>query len=98
MVKNIPAPCCGTYDIFISARSEKGRIWYTAKCPYCGLAAADESDTKQEAIYEYEQMCIDTWRRNRNGLLDWMKSLPKDTEDRARRIQIEDDVRRILGI
>lgn len=97
MIKNIPAPCCGTYDIAVSSRLENGKVLYTAGCPRCQLAG-EECETKQEAIYEYETFCKETWKRNPNGLLDWMKKPPENEKETVLRMQIEHDVRKIFGI
>lgn len=92
MIKNIAAPCCGTYDVLIQGKEEEGKIWYKAMCPYCKLSSKDEFETKQEAIYDYEKMCIESWRRNPNGLLDWMKKKAKDEKEIKRRTRIAEDM------
>lgn len=92
MVKNIPSPCCGNYNVLIKHNIEKGEVWYRACCPDCGLTTNDSYDNRPEAIYEYEKMCIDTWRRNPNGLLNWLKTKPKDKDDVERRSRMYDDL------
>lgn len=92
MIKNIPSPCCGEYSVLLSAEKDGNAIWYSPSCPKCGLTTRDKYDNKQEAIYEYEKMCIETWKRNKNGLLDWMKKKPETKEEADRRIKISEDV------
>lgn len=92
MVKNIPSPCCGSYDVLVrETDSDDKRVWYKASCPECGLTTIDSYDSRQEAIHEYENLCIATWKRNRNGLLDWMKK-PANGEEIKKRIRIENDM------
>lgn len=97
LVKNVPSPCCGSYDILIKSEIKDG-ILYHAECAECGFGTKEGKETKQEAIYDYERLCIDTWKRNPSGLLDWMKKKPKDAEDVNKRVMIEEDVRKHLGM
>lgn len=92
MVKNIPSPCCGSYDIYISSEDDGDSMWYRASCPKCGFTTKESYDNKSEAVYEYETLCIKTWIRNRNGLMDWMKNKPKNSDDAKKRQRIEQDV------
>lgn len=106
MIKNVPSPCCGTYDVLITSRvhtyeenkEEKEEILYIAQCPCCGFKIKEECESKAEAIYEYESLCIQTWRRNRNGTLDWMKEKIEEgnEEEKKRRIRIRRDVEKLL--
>lgn len=99
MNKNIPSPCCGLYDVSIESNIEHGIVWYKAKCPKCGFGTSDVYDSRQEAVYEYEQMCINTWKKNRNGLSDWMKKQSATPEESARRIRIIEDMKPyIMGL
>ena len=106
MVKNVPCPCCGSYDVLIKSRmntyvevkEEKEELLYTAECPCCRFKPKEEFESKSEAIYEYESLCIQTWKRNRNGMMDWMKGKIEDgnEEERKKRIRIKNDVERLM--
>lgn len=106
MVKNVPSPCCGSYDVLIKSRlniytennEEKEEMLYQAQCPYCGFNTKEEYESKSEAIYEYEALCIQTWKRNRNGMMDWMKEKIEEgnEEEKKRRIRICRDVEKLL--
>lgn len=97
MVKNIPSPCCGEYGVnLVALHEDNGDIWYKGTCPKCGFTTSDSYDNKQEAIHEYETMCIATWVRNKNGLLDWMKKKPENGQEMKMREKIKEDVRPYL--
>lgn len=92
MIKNIPSPCCGSYGVLIKSELEGNNVWYHACCPECGFTTKDKYDNRPEAVYEYESMCINTWMRNRKGLLNWLDKKTKDEEDKRKRERIYDDL------
>lgn len=93
MARDIPSPCCGSFSVTIKEQAEsdaKEGIRFSCCCGQCGLAFGEEADSRAEALYNYDKKCLSDWRRNPNGLQDWMRAKPKGKSDVIRRQAVID--------
>lgn len=85
MARDIPSPCCGSFSVAVKENIGNDKVLYSCHCGNCGIQYGNSADSRAEALYNYDEKCLSSWRHNPNGLQDWMKEKTKSKEDVIRR-------------
>lgn len=95
MARDLPSPCCGSYDIQIKHNPEASS--FACSCSLCGLTFGEPDSSRYAALYNFETAVFQAWKKYPNGMRDWMKSKPKSPDDLRHRLKIERDVKAAFG-
>lgn len=90
MARNLPTPCCGSYDIQISENEEQH---FVCTCVQCGLQYGEPAVSRSETLYNGEEAIFRGWKKYPNGMRDWMRTKPQNPKELRQRLRIERDVK-----